>query len=183
MGLPETIITQTGKALNRPKLPDKKNVSIIKNDKQKQKYRDRLARTKKYYKGLTNEEIASKINSARGSNWVDTQVNQVRGKESNQFLEHFKKHKDEFKKYGKNVVVNSKQDYINVSRRVLNEFDKVFPHAHSDGKSPAGADRTGFYNSKMNVLTVVDMNEHRITSSFPMKIDIDDYFKYAMELE
>ena len=81
------------------------------------------------------------------------------------------------------MLVKTQADYIQLSRRVLNDFDRVFPHAHAVGKLASGADRVGFYNSKMNVVTIVDMNEHRITSSFAMRYDVDEYFKYAMELK
>ena len=165
--------------IKEPKWPDKKVIDR-ESPERRQLIRDRLAKTRKYYKGLTNEEIASKINAARGSQWIDTKL---KDKKNNLFLRHFKKHKDEFKTYGKNVLVKTKEDYINVSHRVLNDFDRVFPHAHAVGKLASGADRVGFYNSKMNVVTIVDMNEHRITSCFAMDRSPDDYFKYAMELK
>ena len=153
------------------------------NDKEKQRCRDRLAKTKKYYKGLTHEEIASKINSARGSQWIDTKL---KDKKNSQFLRHFENHKDGFKVYGKNVLVQTEEDYIQLSRKVLNHFDRVFPHAyahaHAFGRKASGADRVGFYNSKMNVVTIVDINTHRITSCFAMQYDVNDYFKYTMEL-
>ncbi len=133
---------------------------------------------KRYYKGLTDEEIASKINSARGSQWIDTKLKDIK---NNQFLDHFKKHKNGFKMYGKNMLVKTHGDYIQLSRKILNNFDRVFPHAL--GRKPSGADRVGFYNSKLNVVTIVDMNEHRITSCFAMKYDVDEYFRFAMELK
>ena len=78
------------------------------------------------------------------------------------------------------MLVQTEEDYINVSHRVLNHFDRVFPHtyahAHAFGRKASGADRVGFYNSKLNVVTIVDMNEHRITSCFAMKYDVDEYF-------
>ena len=85
--------------------------------------------------------------------------------------------------HGKNVLVKTKEDYINVSRNILNDFDRIFPHAHAVGRLASGADRVGFYNSGLNVVTIVDMNEHRITSCFAMRYDVDEYFKYAMELK
>ncbi len=179
VGLPETVVTQTGQTLKKPNWPDKKIIDR-ESTKRRQLAIDRLEKTRKYYKGLTNEEMASKINSARGSQWIDTKL---KDKKNNLFLKHFKDHKDEFRTYGKNVLVKTQEDYIQLSRRVLNDFDRVFPHAHAIGRKPSGADRVGFYNSAMNVVTIVDMNEHRITSSFAMKYDVDEYFKFAMELK
>ena len=180
VGLPETIVTQTGQVIKEPKWPDQKEINKIPSVQKRKVERDRLAKTRKYYKGLTSEEIASKVNAARGSQWIDTKL---KDKKNNLFLKHFKKHKNEFKTYGKNVLVKTQADYIKLSRRVLNDFDRVFPHAHAVGKLASGADRVGFYNSKMNVVTIVDMNEHRITSCFAMDRSPDDYFKYAMELK
>ena len=33
------------------------------------------------------------------------------------------------------------------------------------------------------MVTIVDMNEHRIVSSFAMEKDLNDHFKYAMEFQ
>ncbi len=179
VGLPETIINRTGKTLSRPTWPGNKVMEKL--PKGHPKYsrqklmRDHLAQTRSYYRGLTNDEVASKVNSARGSKWIDTLHKQPKMRYDLDY--HVEKHKNKFREYGKNVVVKTKQDYINISHKVLNDFDRVFPHANKN------RNRVAFYNSKINVVSVVDMDEHRIVTCFPFQGDINKKYKYRMELK
>ena len=185
VGLPETIITQTGESLSKSVWPEPKEIEKIVDDTEKGRkrklYRDRLARTKRTYKGLTPEEIASKINSARGSRWED--VKHKQGEHHKKLQDHFERHKNSFKKYGKKVLAKTEKDYIGISEKVLKEFDRVFPHAHSKDRRRVAADRIGFYNAKMNVVSIVDLTDHRIVSCFAPEKSIDEIYKYSMELK
>ena len=184
VGLPERIVTQTGKSLQKPVWPESKEIEKIVDDTEKGRkrklYRDRLARTKRTYKGLTPEEIASKINSARGSRWED--VKHKQGEHHKKFQDHFERHKNSFKKYGKKVLAKTEEEYIGISEKVLKEFDRVFPHAHAKDRKRVAADRIGFYNEKMNVVSIVDLTDHRIVSCFAPE-SIDELYEYSMELK
>ena len=188
VGLPETIITQTGESLSKSVWPEPKEIEKIvddtKSDKSRERKinRDRLARIKRTYKGLTPEEIASKVNSARGSRWEDVQHKQ--GEHHKKFRKHFNNHKNEKINWKgrKKVLAKTEEEYIGISEKVLKEFDRVFLHAHAKDRKRVAADRIGFYNEKMNVVSIVDLTDHRIVSCFAPK-SIDEIYKYSMELK
>lgn len=168
VGLPERIVTKTGRNLSELKSPDENDIrKSVDRLSSRVTAADKIAEIKKSlntsaerYKDLSSDELASKINALRGSRWG--QWTDSKGNINDDLKNHWDNSPDRQKelreKFGDKF---SKQDYIKLSEETCRKFTNVYVQFYS------GRHRVIFYDDLKKVSVVVDADTSRIVTCYP----------------